>query len=87
MLTLPIKRQWYDMILCGQKREEYREDNPYYRSRFEKLFDLSPEALADPVRQKASVLRLRNGFSSTEKAVRSGAPNLESLASFSASCL
>ena len=30
MLTLPIKRQWYDMILCGQKREEYREDNPYY---------------------------------------------------------
>ena len=31
MLTLPIKRQWYDMILCGQKREEYREDNPYYR--------------------------------------------------------
>lgn len=62
MLTLPIKRQWYDMILCGQKREEYREDNPYYRSRFEKLFDLSPEALADPVRQKASVLRLRNGY-------------------------
>ena len=34
----------------------------YYRSRFEKLFDLSPEALADPVRQKASVLRLRNGY-------------------------
>jgi hypothetical protein len=62
MLTLPIKRQWYDMILCGQKREEYREDNPYYRSRFEKLFDLSPEALADPVRQKASTLRLRNGY-------------------------
>lgn len=99
MLTLPIKRQWYDMILCGQKREEYREDNPYYRSRFEKLFDLSPEALADPVRQKASVLRLRNGYNaaadtmeitavpSTEKAVRSGAPNPESFASFSASCL
>ena len=62
MLTFPIKRQWYDMILCGQKREEYREDNPYYRSRFEKLFDLSPEALADPVRQKASTLRLRNGY-------------------------
>ena len=91
MLTLPIKRQWYDMILCGQKREEYREDNPYYRSRFEKLFDLSPEALADPVRQKASVLRLRNGYNAAadtmEMAGRSGAPNPESLASFSASCL
>lgn len=56
------------MILCGQKREEYREDNPYYRSRFEKLFDLSPEALADPVRQKASVLRLRNGYNAAAAA-------------------
>ena len=25
MLTLPIKKQWYDMILSGEKKEEYRE--------------------------------------------------------------
>lgn len=25
MLTLPIKKKWYDMILAGIKKEEYRE--------------------------------------------------------------
>ena len=25
MLTLPIKRKWFDMICRGEKREEYRE--------------------------------------------------------------
>ncbi len=33
MLTLPIKKQWFDMILSGEKKEEYREIKPYYRSR------------------------------------------------------
>ena len=30
MLTLPIKRKWYDMIASGEKKEEYREIKPYY---------------------------------------------------------
>lgn len=34
MLTLPITRKWYDMILSGEKTEEYREVKPYYDSRF-----------------------------------------------------
>lgn len=25
MLTLPIKRKWFDMIVSGEKKEEYRE--------------------------------------------------------------
>ena len=29
MLTLPIQKQWYDMILSGEKKEEYREIKPY----------------------------------------------------------
>lgn len=33
MLILPIKKKWYDMILSGKKKEEYREIKPYYRSR------------------------------------------------------
>ena len=35
MLTLPIKKKWFDMILSGEKKEEYREIKPYYNSRFE----------------------------------------------------
>lgn len=34
MLILPIKRKWFDMILKGEKKEEYREEKPYYRTRF-----------------------------------------------------
>ncbi len=34
MLTLPIKKQWFDMIKSGEKKEEYRELKPYYDRRF-----------------------------------------------------
>lgn len=34
MLTLPIKKKWFDMILSGEKKEEYREIKSYYDSRF-----------------------------------------------------
>ena len=36
MLTLPIKKKWYDMILSGEKKEEYREIKGYYLQRFSK---------------------------------------------------
>lgn len=32
MLTLPIKKKWFDMIKSGEKKEEYREIKPYYTS-------------------------------------------------------
>jgi hypothetical protein len=38
MLTLPIQKKWYDMILSGEKKEEYREIKEYYESRFQNLF-------------------------------------------------
>lgn len=33
MLILPIKKKWFDMIVSGEKKEEYREIKPYYDSR------------------------------------------------------
>lgn len=33
MLTLPIKKKWFDMILSGEKKEEYRKIKSYYISR------------------------------------------------------
>ena len=33
MLTLPIKRKWFDMICRGEKREEYREPTDYWKER------------------------------------------------------
>ena len=34
MLTLPIKKKWFDMIKSGEKKEEYREIKPYWTKRF-----------------------------------------------------
>src|SRR5688572_20767338 len=33
ILTLPIKKQWFDMIKKGIKLEEYREIKPFYEGR------------------------------------------------------
>lgn len=38
MLTLPIKTKWFNMILSGEKKEEYREIKEYYETRFQNLF-------------------------------------------------
>lgn len=37
MLTLPIKKKWFDMIKSGEKKEEYREIKQYYKARFATL--------------------------------------------------
>lgn len=58
MLTLPIKKKWFDMILSGEKVEEYREDKPYYTSRFNHLWQGSLIGGKAP-RQ----IRFRNGYS------------------------
>ncbi len=37
-IILPIEKKWYDMILSGEKKEEYREIKLYYETRFQNLF-------------------------------------------------
>lgn len=32
-LYLPLKKEWYNMIESGEKKEEYREINNYWKSR------------------------------------------------------
>lgn len=32
-LYLPLKKEWYDMIDAGIKKEEYREIKPYWTTR------------------------------------------------------
>ena len=32
-LHLVLKSKWYDMIACGEKKEEYREITPYWANR------------------------------------------------------
>lgn len=55
MLILPIKKKWFDMILSGEKKEEYREIKPYYETRFSNVWKIG-ESILQPV-------MFRNGYS------------------------
>ena len=41
MLILTIKKKWFDMILSGEKNEEYREIKPYYETRFMTVYGIA----------------------------------------------
>ena len=60
MLILPIKKQWFDMIVKGEKGEEYREIKPYYRARFKNIGLLDSDGFASG---HYSIIGLRNGYS------------------------
>lgn len=59
ILHLTLKKQWFDMIASGEKREEYRETKLYWRQRLEdgdqfKHYD---------------VIKFRNGYKSDSPAM------------------
>lgn len=58
MLVLPIKKKWFDMIVSGEKKEEYREIKPYYDSRFYKIIHKDGKIIIETPR----VIVLRNGY-------------------------
>lgn len=37
-IILPIKKEWFNMILSGEKKEEYRERKHYWEGRFKRYF-------------------------------------------------
>lgn len=57
MLILPIKKKWFDMILSGEKKEEYREIKPYYDARFRNVWGY-PAYWGE-----IHTIRFRNGYS------------------------
>ena len=79
MLTLPIKKKWFDMILSGEKKEEYREIKSYWTKRFSKYFEIEERELIKRVDdflkinqgnsflllagRKTKNIKLRNGYS------------------------
>ena len=58
---MPIKKQWFDMILSGEKKEEYREITPYYITRFQNIGLIGKDFQPSGVNR---LIRLRNGYSS-----------------------
>lgn len=66
MLVLPIKKKWFDMILSGEKKEEYREIKPYYKSRFHTAGLIDRYGL--PTISRAWIT-FRNGYSVNSPAI------------------
>lgn len=62
-LILPIKKKWFDMILSGEKKEEYREIKPYYDTRFDRAFRLK-EPYVWENNYSPFTVEFRNGYSS-----------------------
>ena len=58
-LTLPIKKQWFDMIVSGEKKEEYRQLSDYWKTRFRNIGLLDEEG--QPTGKEADIY-LRNGY-------------------------
>ena len=50
VLHLTLKKQWFDMILSGEKKEEYREIKPYWDTRLQN--------------KEYDVIIFRNGYAS-----------------------
>lgn len=46
-LTLSLKKQWFDMIKAGIKKEEYREIKPHYIRQFIKFDTLKNDLISD----------------------------------------
>jgi len=69
MLTLPIKKKWFDMIKSGEKKEEYREIKPYYTSRFgfEDEIEKGKHFVTYSVTRDVI---LRNGYSKTSPSIK-----------------
>ena len=64
MLVLPIKKQWFEMIANGEKKEEYREIKSYWTSRFlgkELDFEDLPKECLSQCEPILTVL-LKNGY-------------------------
>lgn len=57
VLHLTLKRQWFDMIASGTKREEYREMKPYWHKRLM------------CAKRKFDVIHFRNGYSRDAKSM------------------
>ena len=61
-MILPIKKKWFDMILSGEKKEEYRDIKPYYTTRFKNIHLLSYNELPELWTEEVI---FRNGYAAS----------------------
>ena len=68
VLTLTVSKKWFDMIVAGEKTEEYREIKPYwvarfYYDRFGKLSPKMTQELTDSIIEHGGIERFESNNS------------------------
>ena len=65
-MVLTLKKKWFDMILFGIKKEEYREMKPYWEKRFSnywnRYYDFSQETPTIVWDKTKKIIVFRNGY-------------------------
>jgi hypothetical protein len=63
ILHLTLKKQWFDLIASGDKREEYRELKIYWLKRLLKVPTMERSGIANPDNIKQfDIVRFRHGY-------------------------
>ena len=71
MLVLPTKKKWFDMILSGEKKEEYRDVKPYYDSRLNKFCHISTRnVMENYIPNNTFEVIFRNGYSKSSPSIK-----------------
>jgi hypothetical protein len=68
-LRLTLKKKWFDMISSGEKKEEYREIKPHWKSRLVSEVYAQDEEYHDSFR-KFDIVEFRHGYSKDPPMVR-----------------
>lgn len=70
MLTLPIKKKWFDMIKSGEKKEEYREIKPYWTKRLGFEDEIDEDGKIGHIYQVNAYVILRNGYANNSPSIK-----------------
>ena len=62
VLHLTITKKWYDLILSGEKKEEYRERKPYWGKRFSSHWCITVKNRCEPPFKKFDYVEFKNGY-------------------------
>jgi hypothetical protein len=64
ILHLTVKKKWFDMILSGEKKEEYREMKPYWQTRLVRNGYWHSQAV-----RNFAFIRFKNGYGKNARAM------------------
>ena len=75
MLVLPIKKKWFDMIVSGEKKEEYREIKSYWTKRLGNHFinhiiDSNTRKVLRKMTTTSKEVIFRNGYRSNSPKIK-----------------